>query len=578
MMSGETQNTGGLSQTLEQQSKLPLYGATSEQLQELKDAQQKALEALEARYAQPNWFKVAAGFAKPQLGGFLASLGSASEALGENVEQQRAQQLPIAQMRAQLAQTNLLVNKNKEVNAKIESWKKDHPGQMPSAAQVMEWRAESPQNPTVLAIAEQQKLGTEQQGQTIQILDAQLKRGLITKDQYDFAISQLQGAAPLIGSSSKNVDATTPVSSAETKKSNNNNPGNIMFGDWAKANGATGAMPNGTAIFPDSKTGENAHHSLLLSDKYKDQPLSNIASIWAPLAPKGHEDDPKYKGNDPQKYTDQLQKLTGFDDKKMGTKYGDLSLSDQQKFRDAQYRIEHGVQPTQKTETESETPYLKLTPDQLADLNKRYEPQAQRSTYYDPLVTSDTHNRLTRLTDLLGSEGVRKGTGILYREQGVKAAIQKVLAQGASVTAGAGGLGANFSVALPVESALIANRLTSTEQQELREFQQLLSEEGRNDLAAAVRATGGNHATQSEFNVAMNSILSGSDPYSVLKKHIAVRALQNEREGKIYDALGDYLTNPKTADKPIAYFFHGKKSPYNRIIKEYQEQIQDARR
>jgi hypothetical protein len=116
MMGGETQNMGGLSQTLEQQSKLPLYGATSEQLQELKDAQQKALEALEARYAQPNWFKVAAGFAKPQLGGFLASLGSASEALGENVEQQRAQQLPIAQMRAQLAQTNLLMGQNKTVS------------------------------------------------------------------------------------------------------------------------------------------------------------------------------------------------------------------------------------------------------------------------------------------------------------------------------------------------------------------------------------------------------------------------------------------------------------------------------
>lgn len=115
-MMADKQDYSGLSATMEQQAKLPLYGASEEQLQALKGAQQEALTALEQRYAQPNWFKVAAGFAKPQLGGFLASLGSASEALGENVEQQRAQQLPIAQMRAQLAQTNLLLGQNKTVS------------------------------------------------------------------------------------------------------------------------------------------------------------------------------------------------------------------------------------------------------------------------------------------------------------------------------------------------------------------------------------------------------------------------------------------------------------------------------
>jgi hypothetical protein len=61
------------------------------------------IKALEERYSQPNWYKVAAGFAKPQLGGFLASLGSASEALGENYEQQRAIQPTIAQLRLQNA-------------------------------------------------------------------------------------------------------------------------------------------------------------------------------------------------------------------------------------------------------------------------------------------------------------------------------------------------------------------------------------------------------------------------------------------------------------------------------------------
>lgn len=71
--------------------------------QEALDAAEKMTQSLEERYANPNWFKVAAGFLKPQLGGFGASLGSASQALGENVEAQRAMAPTIERMRAQNA-------------------------------------------------------------------------------------------------------------------------------------------------------------------------------------------------------------------------------------------------------------------------------------------------------------------------------------------------------------------------------------------------------------------------------------------------------------------------------------------
>ena len=84
---------------------------------------EEQMGALERRYDQPNWFKVAAGFAKPQLGGFLASLGSASEALGENVEQQRAQQLPIAQMKAQIEQANMLLGQKQKQNDLFQEWR-----------------------------------------------------------------------------------------------------------------------------------------------------------------------------------------------------------------------------------------------------------------------------------------------------------------------------------------------------------------------------------------------------------------------------------------------------------------------
>ena len=58
--------------------------------------------------------KVAAGFLKPQLGGFFASLGSANQALGEQVELQRAVAPTVAQMRAEIAKGNIALGQGKK--------------------------------------------------------------------------------------------------------------------------------------------------------------------------------------------------------------------------------------------------------------------------------------------------------------------------------------------------------------------------------------------------------------------------------------------------------------------------------
>lgn len=99
----------------------PITGAYEEALK-----QRKALaDSLEARYAQPNLFKIAAGFLKPQLGGFGASLGSASEAMGENVEQQRAIQPTIAQMRAEIAAQEVPLNQQYEQQREFKEYIKN---------------------------------------------------------------------------------------------------------------------------------------------------------------------------------------------------------------------------------------------------------------------------------------------------------------------------------------------------------------------------------------------------------------------------------------------------------------------
>lgn len=89
------------------------YGAKDEDITEYQKSLDDSIKALQQRYAQPNWFNVAAGFFKPQLGGFAASLGSASEALGQNVERERESQMPIAQMRSQLAMSKIAMGQNK---------------------------------------------------------------------------------------------------------------------------------------------------------------------------------------------------------------------------------------------------------------------------------------------------------------------------------------------------------------------------------------------------------------------------------------------------------------------------------
>ena len=182
--------TGGLDM-----SKLPIYGeGTDERIAELRDAQQKALEALQHRYDQPNWWKVAAGFAKPQLGGFLASAGSAAEAMGENTELQRQQQLPIAQMKLQLAQSNMLLNAGKKVADQIKAWRDSHPGQTPSAQLVGEWEAIAPNSNVVKSLKDELNYQQAQQGQNLQrIHEKQLQNIGSSESDKAFLTQDLEG-------------------------------------------------------------------------------------------------------------------------------------------------------------------------------------------------------------------------------------------------------------------------------------------------------------------------------------------------------------------------------------------------
>ena len=111
----DPQFAGGLAQINPQ-------GLEPEDLQRIRDVTDKGIADLEKRYENPNWFKVAAGFAKPQLGGFLASLGSASEAMGENVEQQRENILPVTNLKVQRELANTLLGQKIKQKDMFKAW------------------------------------------------------------------------------------------------------------------------------------------------------------------------------------------------------------------------------------------------------------------------------------------------------------------------------------------------------------------------------------------------------------------------------------------------------------------------
>jgi hypothetical protein len=143
-------------------SKINPTGASQEDLTEYQRSLDAQIKSLEQRYANPNWFKVAAGFLKPQLGGFAASLGSASQALGESVELQRAAELPIAQMRSQLAQSKILTGQNKTQSDEFETWRASgKPMDAATYARIVSVNPDSPVAKAAKAFYEGAKSGLE---------------------------------------------------------------------------------------------------------------------------------------------------------------------------------------------------------------------------------------------------------------------------------------------------------------------------------------------------------------------------------------------------------------------------------
>jgi hypothetical protein len=64
--------------------------------------------------------------------------------MGDTVEQERAQQLPIAQLKMQIAQTGALMKTSKDVNDEIRKWTSEHPGEQVPSHLLQDWAGRAP--------------------------------------------------------------------------------------------------------------------------------------------------------------------------------------------------------------------------------------------------------------------------------------------------------------------------------------------------------------------------------------------------------------------------------------------------
>jgi hypothetical protein len=199
-----------------------------DQLEKYQGILQEGVQALEKRYEQPNWFKVAAGFAKPQLGGFTASLGSAAEAMGENVELERAQKLPIAKMKAEIEQSNILMGQRKIQNSIFQEWKKTkRPMDEATATRIISLdpssevasavkEARTQENTLQQIRASQNQVAVQQVQAQMAVLSAQRAAGQISESDYQSAIGGLNAT----------LSQMPPISQSGTSGTVDNKGGN----------------------------------------------------------------------------------------------------------------------------------------------------------------------------------------------------------------------------------------------------------------------------------------------------------------------------------------------------------------
>jgi hypothetical protein len=609
-MSGESKQTLGSLESVFGPAPNPVFSNKSD-IEQYQEAQQNFLDALQMRYAQPNWWKVAAGFAKPQLGGFMASLGSAAEALGENVEQQRSALLPMAQLRAQMASYNASLGQKKKAGELFASALGIDPE---DAESVM--AGNKPLPPGAHRMMPAETAGV------LNILDPNGTGAAATKmvemAQREAELTQKANASAIENAAyfakyGKNIPGFVPTGSGAYQQQGNNVQGIPLYDN--KGNPLDSSMNLPAAVQPAAAPNAPAMPSV--EEKAPSIPKMQVNVIGEMPQSSGREG---VLANEYVKFHQALYDAisSGADDATKNNLMANINGLKREMTRSKITPPELGM-PILETSTQtpatapsqetvrptpvisqaisspqnaqiSQSPItfegqgnpvdtaIRLSEESQKKTNAMYEPRINEIiTRGDPQVVSDNDIRNQRLLELGGTPGVVKGTGLLYKDKGYLNAIQNALEEGLHGNVSTPGGGFGLSISAPIVKTINAMNLEPEEKKQLREFALLNAQRTGDALSAAIRASsGGGHANIAEFQTGLSRITNANDPHKILMSDITKDAIENQRLGKSFELLGDYQNNPSYANRPLSSFLHSKE--YKKLIDDYAPKLRDARK
>lgn len=479
-------------------SALNTYNANPSDIDSYNEALQNSVQALKDRYANPNWFNVAAGFAKPQLGGFTASMGSASQALGEWQEQQRAQQLPIAQMQQQLALNKITMGQNAKI-ASDEAARKTA-GTPVTSGYLANAQATAPNSPVTAAIGNaytsQQK---ERELSHSELADAQTRVNYAnatgaSPDPKDMAI--LQGGSP-------------------TQKNPIVNPAIPGAGGAPVGGVPSDQMPTDShgfpVIAPAQQAGQDSERLRILQEELKTETNPDTkAALQREIAS-------TQAG---------LQQAPG-----AASQNAAQVPANQQGYA--------GLTAPQAT---------MQTAENTKNTEAAYQPQInQIVSEGDPVKVKDTLHITSALSNLLSDPKVAAGVGMLYGDKGIGNSLANLAQHGLSgnVDTPGGGIGASIKVDA---DNIISNLAVDAEtRKKIRNVNDLMRQLETNTLRQSTQAIGGGHQNQSEFQSSMLTLHGSADPIETLKRAVSVEALKTARAGSQYDDYHNYINDPANA-------------------------------
>ena len=576
-------------------SKTNLYGTNNDQLQVLQNAQQDVLKGLESRYAQPNLWKVAAGFAKPQLGGFMASFGSAAEAMGENLEQQRAMGLPIAQMKAQIAQSNLILDKRQKVNKMLSDWSTDNPDKPMPSALLTEASKIDPENPAVKAqidqvkrSQEQQTLSASQQQQQLAVLNGLLASKGISQSDYNKQVSFLKNQMNPVGvlptPNPENQPMNQPMNRTTIQ------PGNISSVESHDTPGAIGpnvpgqgtaksqmqvmdktASNPGFGVNPAKLTGDKDNDEKersrvgtdyfnALDKHFGNDKFAAIAYNWGPGNTQKWIDDGANPDKLPKDVVNYLGKVSIYSAKN-GNNLG-------------QPAIENNPSQTFETAGSTGPESQELTKNQLSKGDEMFLPQVESIISNPFKVTEKKASEYHRAATLLSKPEVQNAMGLTFGEKGFGTAFATALKSGfgAAINSPTGSFSAEVSA--PVDKVLEAYKVPPETRRKLIELQRIIMDDAISDLKEGNKALPGGHTSNTEFQGLMSRMAQTTEPFKLMQQYIAKRAVENSLNEKLHKHWLNYSSQPDFAKKPYAEFFKSKE--YNDAVKEYGAQYRKA--